>query len=338
MQRMTLRPRSCAASDDGNVAAIPLAPAPFTCPAAGPQRDAATGLFFSRARAVRRRAGNRPPELEPIADMRVRRGSAHVPMLARDPDDDPLAYFVGLADGGPVPTRASIYEDGESAVFSWDASVPEGEYGFRAAVFDEGGDHAVRDFRLTVCNEIAPDGSCAPITYTPMITRTRIPTFTRTQTWTVPPTPSVTTASTGTAMPSPSETAVARSPTPTPAALASSTRSASATPTGAVATHTRAGSRTPTATPQAPPATPPPSVTVSAAPPTATAAPSVGSGGCALAPHGPSGWAIALLGLAAGIAGRRGQPPAPGRATRRGAPVSGGPLADRPRGYRPMVR
>lgn len=218
-------------SDDGGAVALNMFAAPLgSCPAVGPQRDEATGLYFRRAVTVPRRPGNQAPTLAPIADGEVAvDGVVERTLAASDADGDRIVYALQLADGIGLPYGASLADSGDGTWrFLWQpGSGQEGLYRLRAAAIDVGGDFALQDFSILVCEILSPDGGCAP-TPTPTSTPSETPTWTTTATRT--PSPLSTSTPTSTLPPSPTATAtITRTATTTPSV--SPTPTATETPT-----------------------------------------------------------------------------------------------------------
>lgn len=109
--------------------------------------------MFGFTRAVRRRPGNRGPEVDPIANRQVVSGETlTLALAARDPDGDPISFYAQVKDGTDVPPGSVItdHHDG-TATFTW-PTRPEhaGTTVLRIAAFDEGGGEVVQDVTLTV--------------------------------------------------------------------------------------------------------------------------------------------------------------------------------------------
>jgi hypothetical protein len=126
----------------------------------GPQRHEPTGMILGFYRAVRRRAGNQAPELEPIAAPHLTAGETlTLALRGRDADGDPLTFYAQVRGGEDVPPGSVMtdHHDG-TATFTW-ATRPEhvGTTVVRFALFDEGGDVVLQDVPLTVSG-----GSSAP--------------------------------------------------------------------------------------------------------------------------------------------------------------------------------
>jgi len=119
----------------------------------GPMRHERDGLMFGLTRAVRRRPGNRGPELDAIADRRLVSGETlTLALSARDPEGDPISFYAQVKDGRDVPPGSVITDNHDgTATFMW-PTRPEhvGTTVLRVAAFDEGGGEVVQDVTLTV--------------------------------------------------------------------------------------------------------------------------------------------------------------------------------------------
>jgi hypothetical protein len=136
------------------------------CQLDGPMRHERDGFIFRWVRAVRRRPGNRGPELDPIADQRVRAGETlALEFAALDPDGDPISFFAQVKGGDDVPPGSVMadHNDG-TATLTWETR-PEhaGTTVVRVAAFDEGGDEVWQDVTITVLgSERSPTPSPLP--------------------------------------------------------------------------------------------------------------------------------------------------------------------------------
>jgi YVTN family beta-propeller protein len=219
-------------SGDGGAAAFNMArTSAATCPAAGVQRDGATGFHFGRTFSVHRRPGNLAPEIEPVDDARVSVGTSFVvPFHAADPDGDRIRFFLQPVDGIDLPEGSIFVDAGDgSAQLYWFANAAQvGDYHFRLGAFDTAGEFALREFTVRVCELFADDGSCAP---TPTPTASDTPSASATPTPTATDTPNPSATPTRTLLPTPTATPT-RSPTATPSAAPTPTvlPTASATP------------------------------------------------------------------------------------------------------------
>lgn len=132
------------------------------CHVDGPQRNEADGFVFMRVRAVRKRVGNRAPQLRHIDDIRVLAGDQlAVEVAATDADGDPVVFFAQVIDGDDVPPGSEIEDrrDG-TAVFRWPTRPEHARtYPLRIAAFDEGGGETFQDFSITVCSRLVHDGN-----------------------------------------------------------------------------------------------------------------------------------------------------------------------------------
>jgi hypothetical protein len=149
------------------------------CRLDGPMRNERDGLIFRFVRAVRRRSGNRGPQLDPIADQRVLIGETlTLSLAASDPDGDPISFFAQVKGGDDVPPGSVMtdHHDG-TATFTW-PTRPEhaGTTVLRVAAFDEGGGEVVQDVTLTVVASDRPPTASA----TPSDTSEPLPTVTPT--------------------------------------------------------------------------------------------------------------------------------------------------------------
>jgi hypothetical protein len=126
-----------------------------------PQINEADGLALGRVRAVRKRAGNRRPVLQPLNPVRVEAGDTlDLRLSATDPDGDPIVFFAQTLGALDVPSGSIIedHHDG-TATFRW-ATKPEdaGIHVVRVAAFDEGGGETFDDVTVAVCSRIVADG------------------------------------------------------------------------------------------------------------------------------------------------------------------------------------
>ena len=135
-----------------------------TCRLDGPQRNEADGFDFLRARAVRKRPGNRPPELAAVADVRIPLGQPlEMTFEARDPDDDPLFFYFQVIGDTDIPAGSTIENDRHGhAVFRWTPGDEQtGVQRLRVGVYDEGGGFVLRDFDIIVDGPAVPcPGDC----------------------------------------------------------------------------------------------------------------------------------------------------------------------------------
>lgn len=215
-------------NDDGTAAAFSMQQqSRGTCPAVGPQRDAATGFNFGRTYTVRRRPGNRPPVLATVHDVRLLVDDLlDLGFVATDPDEERIAFFLQLANRIDMPLTASVADNRDgTAQFFWRPGQDEiGDYAFRLGAFDSGGSFAIEEFSVRVCGEFLPDGSCAA-TPTPTATWTETPTATITATRSASPTTSATPTATApptSAIPSSATLTTTRTPTVTATSAVSS--------------------------------------------------------------------------------------------------------------------
>ncbi|MFI5364032.1 MAG: hypothetical protein ACHQ4J_00260 [Candidatus Binatia bacterium] len=139
-----------------NVTSVP------PCEFAMPQRNEADGFVFRRVRAVRKRLGNHPPQLQSVNAARVLGGGTlTLQFSATDPDGDPVVFFAQLAGGVDVPLGSTItdHHDG-TATLSWPTKPEQvGSYPLRVAAFDAGGGETIQDLSLAVCSAIVSDGN-----------------------------------------------------------------------------------------------------------------------------------------------------------------------------------
>lgn len=127
------------------------------CELDGTQRHDADGLAFRRVRAIRKRAGNHGPKLEPLPNVRVESGKTlALEFRASDPDGDHVLLFAQAVGAMDVPPGSEIedHRDG-TASFRWATLVEQfGAYRLRVAAFDEGGGEDFDDFDIAVCRQL----------------------------------------------------------------------------------------------------------------------------------------------------------------------------------------
>jgi hypothetical protein len=119
-----------------------------------------------RVRAVRKRPGNRAPQLRHVEDARVLAGDRlALEFAATDPDGDSIVFFTQIIGGEDVPPGSEIEDrrDGTAAL-RW-RTRPEhaGVYPLRVAAFDEGGGETFLDFTINVCSRLVHDGNLSGV-------------------------------------------------------------------------------------------------------------------------------------------------------------------------------
>ncbi len=136
------------------------------CQVRYPRRNGSDDLVLGRVRAVRRRPGNHPPVLQPLASVRGLAGETFsLQFSATDTDGDPIVFFAQSVGELNIPPGSQIvdHHDG-TATLTW-PTLPEqaGLYFIRVAAFDEGGGETFADTTIAVCNRIVHDGDLAGV-------------------------------------------------------------------------------------------------------------------------------------------------------------------------------